>query len=102
MQIFEVRISQEALNDMGELRMFLNNMMSEEGAVRYANAMRAEINSLSVYATFTARTSSKTLKKIHPDARRMVSHNRRWIYIYHIEEDVVIVDRIIPAKMNKG
>ena len=31
----------------------------------------------------------------------MVSHNRRWIYIYHIEEDVVIVDRIIPAKMNK-
>ena len=101
MQIFEVRISQDALNDMGELRMFLNNMMSEEGAVRYANAMRAEIYSLSVYATFTARTSSKTLKKIHPDARRMVSHNRRWIYIYHIEEDVVIVDRIIPAKMNK-
>ena len=102
MQIFEVRISQNALNDMSALRAFLNNMMSEEGAVRYANAMRAEINSLSVYATFTARTSSKTLKKIHPDARRMVSHNRRWIYIYHIEEDVVIVDRIIPAKMNKG
>lgn len=102
MKVFEVRISQKALNDMGALRIFLNNMMSEESAIRYANAMRAEINDLSVYANFTARTSSKTLRQIHPDARRMVSHNRRWIYIYHIEEDVVIVDRIIPAKMNKG
>lgn len=46
MQIFEVRISQEAINDMGALRLFLNKMVSEEGAVRYANAMRAEINSL--------------------------------------------------------
>ena len=102
MKVFEVRISQKALNDMGALRIFLHNIMSEEGAVRYANAMRAEINSLSVYANFTARTSSKTIRQIHPEARRMVSHNRRWIYIYHIEEDVVIVDRIIPAKMNKG
>jgi hypothetical protein len=39
---------------------------------------------------------------IHPKARRMVSHNRRWIYVYHIEGTYVIVDRILPAKMNKG
>ncbi len=32
--------------------------------------------------------------KLHTEARRMLSHNRRWIYIYHIEEDFVIVDRI--------
>lgn len=32
----------------------------------------------------------------------MVSHNRKWIYVYHIEEQFVIVDRILPAKMNKG
>lgn len=31
-----------------------------------------------------------------------VSHNRRWIYVYHIEGTYVIVDRILPAKMNKG
>ena len=67
MKVFEVRISQKALNDMGALRIFLHNIMSEEGAVRYANAMRAEINSLSVYANFTARTSSKTIRQIHTD-----------------------------------
>ena len=31
--------------------------------------------------------------KLHTEAHRMVSH-RRWIYVYHIEEDFVIVDRI--------
>ena len=36
------------------------------------------------------------------EARHMVSHNRRWDYVFHVEDGFVIVDRIIPAKMNKG
>ena len=48
------------------------------------------------------KTTSMTLRQIHPEARRMVSHNRKWEYVYHIEASFVIVDRIIPAKMNKG
>lgn len=43
-----------------------------------------------------------TLRQIHPEARRMVSHNRKWVYVYHIEASFVIVDRILPANMNKG
>ena len=43
MQIYEVRISRDALQDMARLRAFLLEMMSEDGAVRYANNMRAEI-----------------------------------------------------------
>ena len=35
-------------------------------------------------------------------ARHLVSHNRRWDYVFHIEDGFVIVGRIIPAKMNKG
>lgn len=73
MRIYEVRISHAALQDMAQLREFLLQMMSEDGALQ-----------------------------IHPQARHMVSHNRRWDYVFHIEENFVIVDRIIPAKMNKG
>ena len=102
MQIYEVRIGHGALLDMSELRTFLIGILSEEGAVRYANAMREEIKSLSVYGCCMSRTTSQTLLAIHPDARRMVSHNRRWIYVYHLENEIVIVDRIIPSKMNKG
>ena len=102
MQIYEVRISHAAFQDMAELRKFLDAMLSEEGAIRYANNMREEIKMLSVYADCYGRTTSSTLRRIHPEARRMVSHNRKWIYVYHIEEAFVIVDRILPAKMNKG
>jgi hypothetical protein len=28
----------------------------------------------------------------------MVSHNKRWVYIIHTEDDVVVVDRIRPSK----
>ena len=102
MQVYEVRISRGAYADMAELRKFLDAMMTEEGAIRYAENMRAEIKMLAVYADLYGRTSSATLRRIHPEARRMVSHNRKWVYVYHIEEGFVIVDRILPAKMNKG
>ena len=102
MQVYEVRISHAAYTDMANLRSFLDAMLSEEGAIRYANNMRAEIKMLSVYADCFGRTTSKTLLGIHPEARRMVSHNHRWLYVFHIEEGFVIVDRILPAKMNKG
>lgn len=102
MQIYEVRVSHAAYQDMADLRKFLDAMLSEEGAIRYANNMREEIKMLSVYAECHGCTTSLTLRRIHREARRMVSHNRKWIYVYHIEETFVIVDRILPSKMNKG
>ena len=32
----------------------------------------------------------------------MVSHNRKWVYVFHKEDSFVIVDRILPAKLNLG
>ena len=98
----KVRISHAARADMVELRKFLKAMMTEEGAVRYANNMRIEVKTLSAYAECYGRSTSATLRKIHPDARRMVSHNRKWMYVYHIDGPFAIVDRILPAQLNKG
>ena len=102
MQTYKVRISLAARADMVELRKFLKAMMTEEGAVRYANNMRIEIKTLAVYAECYGRTTSATLRLIHPEARRMVSHNRKWVYVYHIDGPYAIVDRIFPAQINKG
>ena len=74
----------------------------KNGAIRYANNMREEIKMLAVYADCYGRSTSITLRQIHPKERRMVSHNRRWIYVFHIDGSFVIVDRILPSKMNKG
>ena len=29
----------------------------------------------------------------------MVSHNRKFVYVFHIEDDVVVIDRILKSKM---
>ena len=102
MRSYKVRISLAARADMVELRKFLKAMMTEEGAVRYANNMRIEVKMLAVYAECYGRSTPAPLRKIHPEARRMVSHNRKWVYVYHIDGPFAIVDRILPAKLNKG
>ena len=40
MKIYEVRINLSAQADMDNLRTFLDKMLSEEWAIRYANNMR--------------------------------------------------------------
>ena len=102
MRSYKVRISLAARADMVELRKFLKAMMTEEGAVRYVNSMRTEVKMLSVYAECYGRSTSATLRLIHPQAHRMVSHNRKWVYVYHLDGPFVIVDRILPAQINKG
>ena len=73
--------------------------MSIEGAWRYKEAMRQEIMSLSVFADLYKPSRFEFLQSIHPKARRMLSHNRKWNYVYHIVEDMAVVDRILPSKI---
>jgi len=98
MKIYKVKISSTALADIDYLSDFLVSIMSLEGAWRYKNAMRQEILSLSLFADLYQPSHSKILQDIHPKARRMLSHNRKWNYVFHITEDLVVVDRIIPSK----
>ncbi|MBQ7533439.1 MAG: hypothetical protein IJT45_07090 [Bacteroidales bacterium] len=48
-----------------------------------------------VWKRVVEKQRSKTIKMIHLQARRMVSHNKKWDYIFHIEEGIVVVDRIM-------
>ena len=43
---------------------------------------------------------SMYLKK-RENLRAWVSHNKRWVYIFHIENDTVVIDRIKAAKLIK-
>lgn len=99
MKEYKVEIDSSAREDIEELAEFLSTKLSLEGARRYLYSMIQEVLSLSVYADVYFKSRSKTIKIIHPQARRMVSHNKKWNYIFHIEDDVVVVDRIMPSKM---
>ena len=99
MKVYKVEIDASAREDIEDLSDFLVTKMSLEGARRYLDTMIQEVLSLSVYADFYTTSRSKTIKMIHSQARRMVSHNKKWDYVFHIEDDIVVVDRIMASKM---
>lgn len=97
MRTYKVRVLQSAEADIDELADFLFENLSREGAYRYLEFMRQEVLSLSVYADCFAKTHSKMIRAIHPEAKKMVSHNHKWAYVFHVEGDTVLVHRIIPS-----
>lgn len=99
MRIYKVRVLQSAEADIDELADFLYEKLSREGAYRYLDSMRNEVMSLSVYTDCFSEAHSKTILSIHPKARRMVSHNHKWAYVFHIEGDTVFVDRILHSSL---
>ena len=99
MTIYNVRLHSSAMRDMDELEEYLKSVMSQIGANKYIDTMIAEVMSLSVFADLYRTSTKEDILQYHPQARRMVSHNKRWVYIFHIEDETVIVDRIRPAKL---
>ena len=103
MRLFKkVEIDPSADEDINELFDYLVQVMSYDSARRYVQTMIDEVNSLAVYADSFAESRSATIRRVYPGARRMVSHNKKWVYVFHIEEDIVVVDRILKGKMVKG
>ncbi len=98
MKTYNVRVLQSAEADIDNLADFLFEKLSKEGAYRYLDSMKNEVLSLSVYADCFSESHSKMIRAIHPKARRMISHNHKWVFVFHIEGDTVFVDRIIPSK----
>ena len=99
MKTYQVRISASAEADFCDLVLFLLKNMSIEGTHRYITAMRNEIMSLSILADLYRTSSFADVLCYHAKARKMVSHNKKWVYIFHIDGDAVVVDRIRPAKL---
>ena len=99
MKTYDVKILDTAEADIEELADFLFKNLSRESAYRYLDFMRQEAKSLSVYANCFSESRSKTIQAIHPNARRMVSHNHKWAFVFHIEGETVFVDRILLSSV---
>jgi len=99
MTTYKIRIDDSAESDLRHLFDFLINVMSRDGANRYIDMITNEVLSLSILANVYSPSQYADIRRYHPQAHRMVSHNKRWVYIFHIEDDSVIIDRILPAKL---
>ena len=71
------------------------------GLGKYIDALEAEINALVFLADVIQKSQMQTIVKYHPEAKRMITRNRKWNVIFHTDGDKVFVDKLIPCKMVK-
>lgn len=102
MKTYKVIISESANQDIENIVDFLFKKLSRESSYEYIGWMIQEVNSLSLYADCFSLSRSSVIKAINPEGRRMLSHNHKWNYVFHIMGDYVVVDRIIASKMIKN
>ena len=50
-------------------------------------------------ADMLPESNSTYIKKHHPNAKRYNIKNGIWCVIFHVEEDFVIVDKILPSSL---
>ena len=101
MKNYRVEIDSSAKADFQDLSNWISGVMSPTGGDKYLDAMLGEVKSLSIFADLYTVSRYADIRRYHPKARRMVSHNKKWVYIFHTEGDVVVLDRIRPSKLIK-
>jgi len=97
----EVVFSKDVLGDIATLGNFISSQNTQEAANKYIDALEAEISALIFLADVIQKSQLQTILRYHPDAKRMITRNRKWNVIFHTEGDKVFVDKLIPCKMIK-
>lgn len=102
MNYYKVAVSKNVFTEIEEIADFIIKISTPEHAVKYKNQLILEISSLSYMADVINYSQWKIAKCCHPKAKRMITKNKKWNIIFHVDGIYVIVDKIIPTKMVDG
>lgn len=102
MNYYKVAISKNVFTEIEEIADFIIKISTPEYAIKYKNQLISEIAALSYMADVINYSQWKVAKRCHPKAKRMITKNKKWNVIFHVEGFYVIVDKIIPTKMVNG
>ena len=101
MENYKVVVSRLALDDLEMISDFIVKLNTTEASRIFVSNLYDDIQSLSYLAAMIPLSTSNTLKKIHPNAKRLLSKNKKWNIVFYINEGYVVVDRIILSKTVK-
>ena len=97
MKEYKVKILDTAFADIEDIADFIVSVSTPEHALEYTKRLGAEIMSLSYLADVIPESPWLTVRRYHPHAKQMKTHNKRLTIIFHIENDLVIVDKIMAT-----
>lgn len=102
MKQYGVSVSKTILSEIQTIADFIISISTPEHAIRYKNQLMSEIATLSYMADIINYSRWKTAKRFHPKAKRLITKNRKWNIIFHIDGNDVVIDKLLPSKMIKG
>ena len=101
MKLYKVVVHKRVYEQIASIQEYIASINTYASAIRYSNALFDEIETLSYLADVLPETDWTSVKEYHPDAKRMVTHNRKWNIIFHVEGDFVIIDSILASSTMK-
>lgn len=99
MKIYKVVYSKTAVDDLKDIVSYIKSIYRLEAGLKYIDRISEQVDSLSYCADALSSNRSEMIKKLYPEAKTISIMNHRWTAVFHIYEDFVIIDRIIPSKM---
>ena len=101
MKLYEVVVHRRVYKQIASIQDYIASINTYDAAVKYSNGLFDEINTLSYLADALPETDWASSKEYHPNAKRMVTHNRKWNIIFHIDGDFVVIDSIVASSSMK-
>ena len=99
MKGYSVKILDTVFADIDDIADFIVEVSTPEHAVRYARELQAEIMTLRYLADIIPESRYLSVRHYHPHAKQLRTHNKQLNIIFHIEGNIVIVDKILASKM---
>lgn len=99
MRKYRVEYDIEAEADIAALVAWVSEKTSIDYSRKYINRVFDEIDVLSYLAPMLPKSKYELPKRYHPEAKTYVVGNKKLTVIFHIEEDYVIVDKILPSAL---
>ena len=94
----QVIVSDDAQEDILYVAQYIA-VSRPDHAEKYTRVVLAELATLNYLAVVLPNPIYGYVKKFHPEAIMMKLHGKPLCAIFHIEGDVVIIDRIIHSSM---
>ena len=99
MKEYTVRILDTVFADIDDIANYIIDMNTPEHAVKYARELQAEIMTLRYLAGIIPVSRYRSVRHYNPQAKQLRTRNKQLNIIFHIEDDMAIVDKILASKM---
>ena len=97
MNNYTVVIHRRVYEQISEIQDFIAGIHTYSAAEKYSNKLFDEIETLSYLADAIKYSEWEVTKQFHPHAKCLITKNRKWNVIFHIESEFVVVDSIMAS-----